>query len=72
MLVEILFLIIAIYLLLGFVFGLAFMAKGITKIDEAAKGSSISFRIIIFPGMMVFWPVLLRKWIKDAKINNND
>ena len=52
------------YLILGFIFTVPFLAKGIMKIDESAKNASIGFRIIIIPGVVVFWIFLLRKWIK--------
>jgi hypothetical protein len=53
----------AIYLVAGFVFAIFFVVKGVEKIDEGARGASIGFRIIIIPGTMVFWPLLLKKWI---------
>ncbi len=62
--VMILFYIAAIYLSFGFLFMIPFVIKGINKIDEGAHGSSIGFRIIMIPGVIVFWPVLLRKWMK--------
>jgi hypothetical protein len=61
---NIILLIAAIYLLCGFIFYLLFITKGITVVDEGANGASIGFRIIILPGVLVFWPFLLRKWIK--------
>jgi hypothetical protein len=64
MLVQILLIIVAIYLTCGFVFMIPFIIKGVDVIDEGAHGSSIGFRIIIIPGTIVFWPLLLRKWIK--------
>jgi hypothetical protein len=39
--------------------------KGLNKIDDGAHGSTIGFKIIIIPGVIVFWPVLLSKWIKE-------
>ena len=64
MVVQILLVIVAIYLACGVVFMIAFIIKGVDVIDEGAHGSSIGFRIIIIPGTIVFWPVLLKKWIK--------
>lgn len=52
-----------VYLGLGLVFAIPFVIKGVDKIDEGAHGGSIGFRIIIIPGTMVFWPLLLKKWI---------
>jgi len=65
--VEIFLFIIAIYLAFGFAFMIPFIIKGVDVIDEGAHGSSIGFRIIIIPGTIVFWPVLLKKWIKMKK-----
>lgn len=62
--VEILLIITAIYLALGVLFVIPFLMKGLNKIDEGANGSTIGFKIIIIPGVIVFWPVLLSKWMK--------
>ena len=62
--VEILLIIVAIYLVLGVLFVIPFLMKGLNKIDEGANGSTIGFKIIIIPGVIVFWPVLLSKWTK--------
>ena len=55
------------YLLLGLVFTLLFLWKGLTKVDEGAKGTSWFFKLLIFPGMCLFWVLFLRKWIKSAR-----
>lgn len=67
MIVEILLLAIAFYLLAGFIFAIAFIVKGVDVIDEGAHGSSFGFRLIIVPGVIVFWPLLLKKWLKAKK-----
>lgn len=56
--------IVMIYLFVGVIFAFFFYVKGMTKLDEGAKGSSIGFKLIVFPGIVVFWPFLLSKWIK--------
>ncbi len=56
-----------IYLVMGFVFAIAFLVKGIAMVDENTKGATIGFRIIILPGTIVFWPLLLKKWISASK-----
>lgn len=71
MLIEILLLIVSVYLFCGLLFAIPFVAKGVTVIDEGAHGSSIGFRIIIIPGSIVFWPLLLKKWI-NAKSKKHD
>ena len=68
---EILLIIAAIYLALGVLFVIPFLMKGLTKVDEGAQGSTIGFKIIIIPGVIVFWPVLLSKWMK-SNLNHGD
>jgi hypothetical protein len=62
--VESILILVLIYLLLGVLFVIPFLIKGLTKVDKGAHGGSIGFKIIIIPGVIVFWPVLLRKWMK--------
>jgi hypothetical protein len=59
--------VIFIYGCCGIVFAIAFQAKGINKVDEGAHGSSWGFRVIIIPGLIVLWPLLLKKWMKAKK-----
>jgi hypothetical protein len=63
--VNIILIIIAVYLFAGLVFAIPFVIKGVTKMDEGAHGSKWGFRIIIIPGTIVFWPFLLKKWMKN-------
>jgi len=63
MIIEILLLLIALYLFLGFIFAIAFLIKGIDLVDEGAHGSTFGFKLIIIPGVIVFWPVLMKKWL---------
>lgn len=61
-----------IYFLCGFIFALAFVTKGAARIDEGAIKSTVGFKIIIIPGVMVFWPILLKKWLNASKSNHHD
>ncbi len=67
MIIDLIFTIVGIYLICGFVFALAFVFKGARVIDEGAKDSTLGFKIIIIPASMVFWPLLLIKWIRASK-----
>ena len=69
--IEIILIIVAIYLLGGVLFVIPFLMKGLNKIDEGANGSTIGFKIIVIPGVIVFWPVLLAKWMK-SNLNHGD
>jgi len=62
--VEFVLIIVLIYLLPGVLFVIPFLMKGLTKVDEGAHGGTIGFKIIIIPGVIVFWPLLLAKWVK--------
>ena len=52
-----------IYGVIGLVFAVAFISIGIGRIDSAAKGSPITFRLLILPGIAALWPVLLTRWL---------
>lgn len=65
MFVQIILILVSIYLLLGVLFVIPFLIKGLTKVDEDAHGGTIAFKIIIIPGVIVFWPLLLSKWMKN-------
>lgn len=60
----ILLLIFEIYLAIGVLFAIAFVIKGIYKVDDAAAYTGLGFKLILIPGITVFWPVLLNKWRK--------
>ncbi|HKD04621.1 MAG TPA: hypothetical protein VKB79_01855 [Bryobacteraceae bacterium] len=53
---------------LGVLFAVAFVTKGISRVDPAAKGSGTGFRLIVFPGTVALWPLLLLLWIDKSRI----
>jgi membrane protein implicated in regulation of membrane protease activity len=53
-----------IYLGCGFLFAIPFVFLGVKKIDPHASHGSWGFRLLIFPGVVAFWPLLLRRWLK--------
>jgi hypothetical protein len=59
--------VVAVYLLAGLLFGVAFLAVGVSRIDPAARGTSVRFRLLILPGTIALWPILATKWAKIAK-----
>ena len=56
-----------VYLLIGLLFAIPFVLRLVTQIDEAAQGTGWGFRLLIFPGTIALWPVLLKKWFKKGK-----
>lgn len=55
-----------IHLACGLVFAIPFVFFGVTKIDPHAAHGSWGFRVLIIPGTMAFWPLLLRRWMKGV------
>jgi hypothetical protein len=51
------------YALAGLLFGIAFVASGIHRLDHLAKGSGIGFRLLVLPGSAALWPFLLVRWL---------
>jgi hypothetical protein len=54
--------VLAAYALVGVVFAIAFVMRGIERVDPAAHGSGLGFRLLVMPGAAALWPVLLRNW----------
>jgi uncharacterized membrane protein YeiB len=54
----------SLYVLVGVVFAVAFVSVGVKRVDSQAVGAGVGFRILIFPGSVAFWPLLLRRWAK--------
>ena len=52
----------SLYVLLGVVFAVAFVSVGVKRIDSQAVGTGVGFRVLIFPGSVALWPLLLRRW----------
>ncbi len=50
------------YMACGLVFAIPFVLVGVKKIDPHAAHGSWGFRLLVIPGAMAFWPLLLRRW----------
>jgi hypothetical protein len=55
------------YLTCGLLFGVAFVAVGVGRLDCAAQKTSVLFRVLILPGTVTFWPLLAVRWIMANK-----
>jgi hypothetical protein len=55
------------YLACGLLFGSAFIIVGAGKVDPAARGTSVLFRLLILPGTVALWPLLAIQWIKACR-----
>ncbi len=52
------------YVAMGFLFAIAFVSRGVSRIDGQAAGAGLGFRLIILPGVTALWPLLLHRWIR--------
>jgi hypothetical protein len=53
-----------VYVICGLLFAVPFLLIGVKKIDPHAVHGSWGFRLLIFPGAVAFWPLLLHRWTK--------
>ena len=60
------------YLLVGVVFALLFVTRLIHRVDEASIGSPWSFKLLIFPGCIILWPVLMKKYFSTKNTRQHD
>ena len=60
--VEVLLYVVLVYLLLGVFCLIPLHAAGLRRIDLGTAGAGWWFRLLITPGMIVFWPLLMRRW----------
>jgi hypothetical protein len=57
-----LLIVLGIYLACGLAFAVPFALVGVKRIDPHAACGSWGFRLLIMPGAMAFWPLLLFRW----------
>ena len=55
------------YGVIGLLFALGFVTAGVGRVDAAARRAPIGFRLLILPGSLALWPVLLRKWMSATR-----
>ncbi len=61
---AVLLILLGIYLACGLAFAVPFALVGVKRIDPHAALGSWGFRLLIIPGTMAFWPLLLLRWMK--------
>lgn len=56
-----------VYLVPGLLVGTGFIVCGVSRVDPVAAGSPVVFRLLILPGCVALWPVMLVKWCRAMK-----
>jgi hypothetical protein len=70
---EQLWLVVGVYLGIGVLFGLVFVSHSLTRFDaDAAEAAPIQFRLIILPGVIALWPVLLAELLFKTLTKKNE
>lgn len=55
-----------IYLAVGLGFAVAFVTRGIGRLDPRTRDATWGFRLVVLPGAMALWPLLLARWLGGA------
>jgi hypothetical protein len=55
------------YVLSGLAVGVPFVLRGVDRVDEAARGAPVAFRLVILPGTAALWPLIAVKWVKAPR-----
>ena len=64
---ELLVAVLGLYAAFGLLFAIAFVTRGVERVDPSAHASSLGFRIVIVPGASALWPLLLLRWVRSAR-----
>ncbi len=63
--IDIFLLLMGIYLVIGLIFGIYFIIYGAQKLDDGVSGSPWHFKLILLPGSILLWLVLLIKLVRN-------
>ncbi len=64
--IDTLLIVALVYVVLGLLFSVYFYTRGAAKIDQGTQGTPWHFKMIIFPGVVLFWSVLFVKSLKPS------
>jgi hypothetical protein len=55
------------YLASGLVFGSLCLARGLARLDPAAHNMPWAARLLVLPGLVALWPLMLLKWLRRTQ-----
>lgn len=56
-----------VYFTAGLVFAVFFSLAGVQRVDSGAKGLAPFFRLIIIPGVSIFWPLFAMRLVRGKQ-----
>jgi hypothetical protein len=59
--------VLGVYLACGLAVAIPFVLIGVGKIDPHAAHGSWGFRLLIIPGTVALWPLLLLRWMRGVR-----
>ncbi|MEO9887583.1 MAG: hypothetical protein ABJR05_16885 [Balneola sp.] len=62
------------YLVIGLIASIFISFRGVKKLDSASKDGTMGFKLLIIPGLCVFWPLFvlrLNKGLQEPPSENN-
>jgi len=62
--------ILGVYVLIGLLFAIYFFLKGARQLDGLIADSSWKVRLLLVPGAIGLWPILLRKLILKSRLKS--
>lgn len=65
--ITVFLMLLGLYFALGFLFALYVVVLGATKLDPLMKDTKKVVRVLLFPGMIAIWPLLLRKLLSQKE-----
>jgi hypothetical protein len=54
------------YVAAGALFGVLFLWRWVGRLDPAAMHATWGFRVLVFPGVMMFWPLFVTRMMRGA------
>ncbi len=57
--------VLAVYLAVGALFATVIAIKGLARVDAGARDMPWSARLLILPGLLALWPLMLLKCLKQ-------
>lgn len=58
----------AAYVVIGLLFAVPFLTRGVGGVDPHAERSGVAVRLILLPGTLAFWPLLLNRWARGIPL----